>query len=418
MEPLDVVIVGAGQAGLGLGYHLQQAGRRFVILERGRIGESWRSQRWDSFALNTPNWSNSLPGYVFDAGPGDGFGLVADLVGYFERYTSRFNLPVHERAEVTSVARGDDGFFDVVATGPDGTATSHRSQAVVLASGMMQAPKIPVIGSRLPDSIVQLHTSEYRSPAALPDGAVVVVGAGQSGVQIVEDLLLAQREVYMCTSRVGRVPRRYRGRDVVEWMEALGRLDATVDDLPDPSARYMANVQVSGVGRYGSSLSLQFLAEQGARLMGHLADVAGDLMTTDDSLAANIEFADEFSAQLKSDIDEFIEEQALDAPAPDPDPPDEPASPEVAASGLTELDLGEAGVGAVIWCTGFTAHFEWVKHPLVGEDGHLDHDGVASNIPGLYYLGFPWLRKAKSGVIHGIEEDAAVLAEAIADQLD
>lgn len=418
MQQLDVLVVGAGQAGLGLGYHLRDADLRFVILERGRIGESWRSQRWDSFALNTPNWSNSLPGYAFDAGPADGFGLAEDLVGYFERYAAHFDLPIEQGREVTSVARDDDGRFVVAASGPDGSSSTYRARAVVLASGMMQTPKIPAVASKFPERILQLHTSDYRDPGSLPDGAVVVVGAGQSGVQIVEDLLLGGRDVVMCTSRVGRVPRRYRGRDVVEWMEELGNLDATVDDLPDPSVRYQANVQVSGVGRLGSSLSLQHLAAQGARLMGHLADVNGEVMTSDDALAENIAHADEFSAQLKSDIDDFIEESGLDAPPARPDPIDEPAGPEVAAGGLTRLDLDEAGVGTVIWCTGFTAHFDWVDDPIVGDDGHPVHDGVSSNVPGLYFLGFPWLRKAKSGVIHGIEEDSACLIEEIKAGLD
>jgi putative flavoprotein involved in K+ transport len=410
----DVVVVGGGQAGLGIGYLLQEAGRSVVILERGRVGESWRSQRWDSFALNTPNWANGLPGYPYDDGPADGFGLRDDLVGDFERYVSRFGLPVREHTTVTSVEEaGDGGFLVELVTGSDTTETVAAAN-VVIASGSMQAPKVPPMRDRFPSSVTQLHAGEYRSPGGLPDGGVVVVGGGQSGCQIAEDLLHAGRDVYVCTSRVARLPRRYRGRDVLEWFDEMGLWDVTLGELPDPAMEFAAQPQVSGVGRHGSTLSLQHMASQGAHLMGRLADVVDGVMTTDDSLADHIAFADEFSAAGKADIDAHIAEHGLDAPPAEIDPIDVPAGPGVAEAGLTRLDLAAAGVSAVVWCTGFTASFDWIHLPVVDDSGRpLHHRGV-SPVPGLYFLGFPWLHSRKSGVIHGILEDASHLEAQIA----
>jgi putative flavoprotein involved in K+ transport len=409
---LDVVVVGGGQAGLGIGYCLQQAGRSFVILERGRIGESWRSQRWDSFAVNTPNWANGLPGDPYDGDRPDGFYLRDELVAYFEDYATRFGLPVRQGTTVTSVEpHGED--FTVEAVDAEGEVKQYQAHNVVVASGIMQSPKIPKLTERFPASIRQLHAADFRSADGLPEGAVVVVGGGQSGCQIAEDLIQSGRTVYVCTSKVARLPRRHRGRDTLEWFELMGLWNVAVGDLPDPAMQFAAQPQVSGVGRYGSTLSLQHMAGQGAKLMGRLSDVVDGVLTTDDSLAEHIAFADEFSAQGKADIDAFIEREGIDAPHAEDDPIDAPAGPEVAAAGLTELDLESAGVGSVIWCTGFTASFDWLHLPVFDEAGHPIHERGVSPVPGIYFLGFPWLHSRKSGVIHGIDEDARYLTEAI-----
>jgi putative flavoprotein involved in K+ transport len=418
MTVLDVVVVGGGQAGLGMGYCLQEAGRSFVILERGRIGETWRSQRWDSFAVNTPNWTNGLPGDPYDGDRPDGFYHRDELVAYFERYAAENALPVREGVSVTRVdPQPAYSGFVVTAQTPSGAEESIEARNVVVASGSMQSPKVPTISERFPASLTQLHAADYRSPDALPDGAVVVVGGGQSGCQVAEDLINAGRTVYLCTSKVARLPRRYRDRDILEWAVDMGFWDVALDELPDPAMQFAAQPQVSGVGRRGSTVSLQHMAHQGVKLMGRLSDVVDGVLITDDSLAEHIAFADEVSAQFKADIDAYIAREGIAAPEPDLDPIDAPAGPEVAAAGLTELDLDAAGVASVIWCTGFTASFDWLPAPAIGEDGHPIHTRGVGAVPGIYFLGFPWLHSRKSGVIFGIEEDARYVTAAINSRL-
>jgi putative flavoprotein involved in K+ transport len=414
VDEFDVVVVGAGQAGLGIGYFLQQAGLEFVILERGRIGESWRSQRWDSFSVNTPNRTNGLPGSPYDGSDPDGFVSRDELVASFERHASTHELPIRLGVTVTGAAADASGGFVIDTLDSVGHPDSLRTHNVVVASGMARSPRIPAVSERFPAAIDQLHASDYRSPRALADGAVVVIGSGQSGCQIVEDLLDADRTVYLCTSRVARVPRTYRGRDVIEWMRSVGLMNQRVADLADPAMQFAAQPQVSGVGPRGHTVSLQGLSGRGVRLMGRLSDVSDGVLVTDDGLADHIAFADGFSAEFKRNIDAYIDATGSDAPPPGDDAEDLPASPEVAAAGLTRLDLAGAGVSTVIWCTGFTADFDWLTVPATDDSGRPIHERGVSPVPGVYFLGFPWLHTRKSGIILGIEEDARHVAEAIA----
>jgi integrase/thioredoxin reductase len=235
---LDTVVVGAGQAGLGTSYFLQQDGRSHVVFERGRIGESWLSQRWDSFQINTPNAYSTLPGFLYDGPEPEGFWHRDELISYFHRYVERWRLPVRCGATVVSIERADQTGDFIVKTQIAGQAPERvSSRSVVIASGMQQAPKIPPARSKVPSNIMQMHTAAYRNAAALPPGAVVVVGSAQSGVQIVEDLLAAGRKVYLCTSKVGRVPRRYRGRDSFAWNVDMKLTDVTLASLKDKSVK-------------------------------------------------------------------------------------------------------------------------------------------------------------------------------------
>jgi putative flavoprotein involved in K+ transport len=414
---LDVVVVGAGQAGLGIGYYLREASRDFVILERARIGETWRSQRWDSFALNTPNWMNGLPGAHYDGLAPDEFWRKDELVESFEQYVDRFSLPVRTGANVQSVRAGaEPGTFKVEYEGA-GTARTIATRNVVVASGIMQSPRIPQIKDDFPEWITHLHTGDYRNPAQLPDGAVLVVGSGQSGCQIVEDLVAAGRTVFLCTSKVGRLPRRYRGRDILAWWNEMGFLDVRVTDLEDPAATRAAQPQISGLGRYGHTVSLQMMADQGVVLLGRATSVEGDTLLVDDSLAMHLRFGDERSAEFKRNIDEYIERSGVEAPAPEVDPADVPQP----TLGLTEpirrLDLHAEGIRTVIWSTGFTADFSWIDAPVQDPDGAPIHERGVSPTPGLYFLGFPWLSSRKSGIVLGIESDAEYIADCIAERL-
>jgi putative flavoprotein involved in K+ transport len=417
-SPLDVIVVGAGQAGLGIGYFLKQNGLRFMVLERGRIGETWRSQRWDSFAVNTPNWANGLPGLPYDGAAPDGFYLRDELVASFVRYAQHFDLPVERGVTVTGVAAGSNGTGFVVEAARRGSPRSYETRNVVIASGIMQTPNVPALSAKVPEGIVQLHTADYRSAGPLPPGAVVVVGGGQSGCQIAEDLLRAGREVYLCASQVGRIPRRYRGRDILEWWADMGFLDVTAGELDDPAVRFAAQPQVSGVGRYGHTVSLQQLAGDGVKVLGRLNAVTDGVLYTDDQLAAYARFADEKSASFKSAIDEYIARSGVEAAESEDDSADEPSAPGTWEDIPTRLDLAASGVAAMVWCTGFTADFSWIRLPVLDAAGRPEHDRGVATVPGVYFLGFPWLHSRKSGIILGIEEDSRHIASVIAGRVE
>lgn len=418
MTTLDTVIVGAGQAGLGVSYFLQRDRHKHVVFERGRIGESWLAQRWDSFKLNTTNFMNVLPGLPYDGPEPDGFWRRDELVRYFQQYVEQFQLPVRTGVSVVSVERTEDEERFIVKTRSDGQAEeSVLSRSIVIASGIQQTPKFPSIRSRIPDNITQLHTAHYRNATALPPGAIVVVGSGQSGCQIAEDLLSAGRTVYLCTSKVGRAPRRYRGRELLEWWVEMKFLDVTFDSLEDKSITRTTQPQISGLGRYGHTVSLQQLARQGAVILGRLLDVEAGTLVLSDEAAAHVQFADEFSQRLKDGIDAYLAQAGKVPPPLEDDPADVPDPQSKCVSEIRRLNLGEAKVGTVIWATGFAADFSWIHLPVLDAEGKPIHQRGISPVRGLYFIGFPWLSSRKSGIIYGIEEDAHYIAGAIAEQL-
>jgi len=412
---LDSVIVGAGQAGLAASAALQRAGRRHVILERGRIGETWLSQRWDSFQLNTPNAMNALPGLPYDGPQPDGFWRSDELVRYFQLYVDQLLLPVRTGVNVLSVEQNADGF--ILRTSNDGYMETVRSRSIVVASGIQNAPVFPSQSSRIPRKFTQLHTSEYRNATLLPEGAIVVVGSGQSGVQIAEDLLAGGRTVYLCTGKVGRVPRRYRGRDVTGWMVDLQQFDTRYASLEDKSLTRAASVQISGVGRYGHTLSLQSLARRGAVILGRLLDVQDGELILSDQAAAHVRFADQVSQRMKEDIDAFLTQAGQPLPPLEEDPADAPDARAECASPLRRLNLQAAKVSTLIWAAGFTGDFSWLHLPAFDAQGAPIHQGGISPVCGLYFIGFPWLTSRKSGILYGVGEDARFIVNAISTQL-
>jgi putative flavoprotein involved in K+ transport len=400
-DDIAVVVVGAGQAGLAVSYKLRDRRIPHVVLERGEVGESWRSQRWDTFHLNTPNWSNGLPGLEFGPDQPNAFGHRDTLVAYLERYVHTFNLPVRTHTPVSGVERLPAAGY-VVRCGNE----TLRARAVVLASGAMSRPRVPRTSRRLAGDIASISSADYRNPRGLPDGAVVVVGSGQSGCQIAEDLLAAGRRVFLCASRVGRVPRVYRGRDILVWWRDMGFLDVPLDQLEDPAIQFAPQPQVSGTDG-GHTVSLQSLARDGATLLGRVVEAGPYRLTLGDDLRSSVAFADEKARSFKAAIDAWIERQGIDAPPPGPDP-GEPPLPDLGGSDrLTTLDLREANVGCVVWCTGFDADWSWVKVEVFDERGRPRHRQGITDSPGLYFLGFPWLSARKSGILYGVAEDAA-----------
>jgi putative flavoprotein involved in K+ transport len=406
-DTVEVVVIGAGQAGLAVSYFLTASQVHHVVLERGTVGESWRSQRWDSFCLNTPNWSNSLPGLEFNEEVPEAFGHRDELVSYFERYVRTFDLPVQQHTGVTCLERLSSDLYEVSTdTG------SIRAKAVVLATGSMSRPRVPDVAGRLPSDIRSISAGDYRNANALPAGAVVVVGSGQSGCQIAEDLREEGRRVFLCASRVGRVPRVYRGRDILTWWRDMGFLDVKVEELEDPSTRFAAQPQVSGT-KGGHTVSLQSLARDGVTLLGRAVDVRESRLTLGGNLLDCIAFADEKSHSFKVAIDEWIERQGIDAEPSSADP-GEPELPNLKGSDrLRELELRDAAVSCVIWCTGFDADWSWVQVGVFDDQGRPRHEGGITETRGLYFIGHPWLFKRSSGILFGVTDDAARIVEHI-----
>ena len=393
MESVDTAVIGAGQAGLATSFFLTQHDREHVVLERGRIAETWRSQRWDGFFLNTPNSSQLLPGWEYAGDEPDAFAPLADVIDCLEGYASSFGAPVREHSGVTAL-RFERGRFRLE-IGDD--AIDARN--VVVTTGAFQQPRPDVPGVDAA-TVEQLTTSEYRRPEQLPDGAVLVVGGGQSGCQITDELLRAGREVYLAIGRCGWFPRRYRGRDMLDWAADLGLLDQTVDTLPSPAARLACNPPISG-NDGGHDCHPRWLGGRGAAIVGRLEGVEGSRATfargVEETLAAGDAFADE----IMSGIDAYIAGHGLDAPAAEPR--ERGASPIL---DTPELNLHDAGIASFIWATGFRPDYSWIDLEVTDEYGWpIQHRGV-SPYDGLYFVGVNWLHKRKSALFCGVGEDA------------
>ena len=404
---LDLVIIGGGHAGLAASQVASTRGLDHVVLERGRVGESWRSQRWDSFTLNTPNAVNRLPGSPYRGSAPDAFETRDAWVARLERYVAEHHLPVRTGMAVTAVEADGDAFT------VDASEERFSARNVIVASGTINAPAVPAFAAALDPKIARTTTGSYRKPTDLPPGAVLVVGSAQSGVQIVEDLLHDGRVVYLSTGRVGRAPRRLRGRDTLWWLTETGWMDQRPSDLPDPAMRFWAQPQISGVGPLGHTVSLQSLAAGGVRLLGHLEGIDGTKARFAPDLPQHVEFADETARRMRQHIDEHVARSGIAAPPSDPDPADEPVADPSAFTAPLDLDLTASGVSAVIFSTGFTADFSWLRVPVVDERGTPIHAEGRSPVAGLWFLGFPWLRTRKSGIIWGAAEDSAATVDQV-----
>ena len=411
MSHLPVVVIGAGTAGLAVSHHLSDRGVEHVVFDKGRIGETWRSQRWDSFQLNTPNRVNRLPSASFPGDPA-GFATTGELLNFLESYASSSNLPIREGVAVTSVGASGRG-FEIRTAHPEFAVVS--TAAVVVASGAQNRARIPAVAAELPAGLQQMTAADYRSPAATAPGPVLVVGSAQSGVQIVEDLLAAGRKVYLGTSRVARARRRYRDRDMVEWFDLTGFLDQRPADLADPAMMRARQPQISGVGEKGHTVSLQGLAARGVVLVGKLVGCEGSTLLFDDSVADCIRFADEGSARIRGMVDDHLARTGAPAGEVELDPEDEPCSDPDRLAGPRQIDART--LGAVVWCTGFDGDFSWLQVPGLDAAGRPVHDQGRSTVPGLFFMGFPWLRARRSGIIPGVDVDGSFIADAVVHHL-
>lgn len=413
MLKTGVVIIGAGHAGLSTSYCLKQQQIVHQVFEKGSIGEVWQSQRWDSFKLNTPNWANALPGENYEGDQRERFESAKWFSSYLKEYSLRHQLTVAENAEVISVEKDEGENNFVVDVRINGEVQRWSCNQVVVASGIMNKEKIPAISKSLPENILQLHASTYKNPNQLPGGNILVVGSAQSGCQVTEDLLDAGRKVFLSTGRVGRFPRRYRGKDIVEWNAATKFFDMRTADVPDKRMIKAPTAQVSGVGPLGKSLSLQYLFKKGATILGHLKNFTDGELQFDDNAEERVHEADEFSAQIKKMVDKFIEGNSIDAPQNETDEGDEPDVNAACVSHITFLNLSKENIATVIWTTGFSADFSWLKLPVLDEEGMPIHNEGKSSVDGLYFIGFPWLRSRKSGIIYGMKDDATYIASCV-----
>ena len=401
---VETVIVGGGQAGLALSYYLKQEGREHVVLERApAVANAWRNQRWDSFTLVTPNFQVRMPGAEYQGNDPYGFMSLAEIIKYFDDYVLRFDLPVHCRVEVQSVQKTREGYVVRTSEG------IYEAENVVIATGLYQAPKIPKLSEHLPEEILQIHSMEYKNASSLPAGAVLVVGTGQSGAQIAEELYQSGRKVYLSVGSAGRVPRRFRGRDINDWFTRIGLFDTKVEELKSPRDKFSYHPQISGKNG-GHSLNLHQFARDGVVLLGRVRDAHEGKLILAPDLHETLEKVDQFEINALQKINDYIDRVALKAPMERIPELYDGYSKEL----LTALDLKACGISTVIWATGYTFDYSLVKLPVVDADGYPMQKRGVTRFDGLYFLGMPWLHNRKSGILFGVGDDAAYLAENIA----
>lgn len=403
---VDTVVVGGGQAGLSVSWHLKLAGREHVVLDRGQIGDTWRN-RWDSFCLVTPNHLCRLPGFPYDGDQPHGFMPRDEIVRYIERYAASFAPPYRSGVEVRQISSANgSGRFDL--TTSEGML---RAENLIVTVGTHQHPNIPVWHEDLPGGVTGLHTRDYRNPAQLPDGAVFVVGSGQSGCQVAEDLHLAGREVHLAVGNAGRIPRRYRRRDILDWDLATGYMEMPVDQHPKGTAiRFKAHPHLSGRDG-GHTINLRQMALDGVRLHGKVLGVENGCLRLLDDLAETLDGIDDFCRTEIDGIDKFIDDNGLDPPPEEVPPIDWQPDPEPPL-----LDLVEAGISTVIYATGFHYDFGWINLPIFDERGYPRYRRGVTELPGLYFCGLHWMQTQGSGLFYGIGKDAEFVVGHLVDQ--
>jgi putative flavoprotein involved in K+ transport len=405
--PYDpVIVIGGGQAGLSISAHLKKRQIEHVVLEKHRIAHSWRTQRWDAFCLVTPNWQCQLPEFHYDGDDPHGFMLRDDIVAYVEAFAKHIAAPVREGVAVTNVTTADRGSFLL-----ETSAGPMTAGAVVFAVSAYHVPNIPRLAERFAPDIAQVHSARYKNPQALPEGEVLVVGSGQSGCQIAEDLHLAGRKVHLVVGSAPRCPRFYRGRDAVDWLDDLGQYDLPVDQHPlGERVRKNANHYLTGRDG-GRDIDLRRFALEGMKLYGRLTGVENGKLRLANDLAKNLDAADAVYNGICRLIDKHIHESAIAAPqGAHYEPVWHPENP------ASELDLDAADIRSIIWATGFRSDWSWVDLPIFNGAGYPTHHRGVTTVDGAYVLGMPWLYTWGSGRFVGIGRDAGYIAERIASR--
>jgi putative flavoprotein involved in K+ transport len=400
---VDCVVIGAGQAGLASSYHLTRLGIEHVVLERGHVAQTWRTARWDGFHLNTPNWATQLPGLgPSDADP-DAFAALAEVIALLENYALEIDAPVRTGVDVTAL-RGTAYGFEL-----DVEGDSVRARTVVVATGAFQQPTRARADTL--SGVLQLHTSAYRRAANLPDGGVLIVGSGQSGCEIAQELLEAGRSVHLSVGRCPWAPRRHRGRELIRWLVDVGMMDDSVDTLPSPAARLAGNVTVSGA-HGGIDCNPLLLEAAGAHLHGRLTEFHNGRAVFADDLSQNLEKGLTFERDLRQRFDDYAQAAGVDLP------PHIPVEQEAHESRHSpELALDADGITTILWANGFRPAFDWIDIPVFDELGFPCARRGVTEVPGLAFVGLPWLHTRRSPLLLGVGDDASHVADAVAAAL-
>jgi len=397
----DCTIIGAGHAGLAMSRCLSALGIDHAILERGEVANSWRTERWESLRLLTPNWQSRLPGYSYDGSDPDGYRTVKDVATFIIRYARVIDAPVHSHTAVTALAHYDFGYR------LRSTAGEWRSRAVVIASGACNIAAVPAFACAVPPEIRTLTTLEYKSPQQLEPGGVLIVGASASGVQLALEIQRAGHEVILSVGEHVRAPRLYRGRDIQWWMDASGLSDQRLDHVDDiVRARNLPSMQLIGSPEK-MTLDLNELRRIGVRMVGRLAGIRGTKALFSGSLRNQCTLADLKLARLLDTFDAWAIATGRDGEFDDPErlPPTE-----VDDSPPLELDLAGGAIHTIIWATGYRPDYSWLELPILDRKGQLKHDGGVTPAPGVYVMGLPFLRRRKSAFIDGAASDASDLS--------
>ena len=407
-ERIDILVIGAGQAGLGISYYLTQYGRDHLILEQASSTiPAWRN-RWDSFTLVLPNWTVNLPGVAVPENVADGFFTRDELVAHFDEFVATFDPHIQFDTQVTAVEQNPPHNNYLVHTNQGTIEANH----VVVAAGTFQQPHIPAVSANISPDILQLHSSRYHNPEELPDGAVMVVGTGQSGCQIAQEVYASGRPVYLSVGGTPRFPRVYRGKDSIWWLEKVGFFDAHVDTLASSGLRFAPNPVATGKNG-GGDLNLHQFARDGVTLLGHAVDAHDHMMSFAPDLIENLTKSDNFVAQLKQNFDGFIDKTGLDAPLAT-------ATPLLRdgydAAIIEQLDLSAHGISSIIWATGYQFDYGWIKLPVLDQDDYPIQERGVSDFPGLYFIGLYFMHTRKSGLLSGVAADAEYLAQHIVAQ--
>ncbi|WNG49118.1 MSMEG_0569 family flavin-dependent oxidoreductase [Archangium minus] len=402
MSHHNVIVIGGGQAGLSASYYLQQRDINHLVLESRTLTHTWREQRWDSFTLVTPNWQCALPGAPYRGADPHGFMKKDEVIAYLDGFIATVRPPAREGVTVQRLAARAEGGYQVMTS-----AGELSADQVIVATGGYHTPLIPRFAERLPPSIHQLHSAQYRNPQSLPAGPVLVVGSGQSGAQIAEDLHLAGRQVHLAVGEAPRCARFYRGRDVVAWLEDMGYYAISVDKHPlREGVRDNTNHYVTGRDG-GRDIDLRVFAMQGMQLHGRLEGLEGGTLRFAPDLAANLDNADAVYNRINASIDKYIQERGISAP------PGSVYQP-VWRPSEERTTLPVDGLAAVIWCIGFRPDFTWIDLPVFNGRGQPSHVRGVTAMPGLYFLGLPWLHTWGSGRFSGVAQDARHLVDRIA----
>lgn len=406
MEHYQVIIVGGGQAGLSASYCLKQENIKHIIFDKGEIGNSWKNHRWDSFCLVTPNWQCRLPGFDYDGNDPKGFMLKDDIVDYVKRYASSFKAPIKEKVGVHKVYKKEEGLFYV-----ETSIGNFTADKVIIATGAYHIPNILPMSKDFSEDIVQIHSDVYKNPDQLPEGAALVIGSGQSGAQITEDLHIAGKKVYLSVGTAPRAPRNYRGKDAVEWLEDMGYYNQPIESHPDPEeARHKTNHYLTGRDG-GRDIDLRKLAKEGVELRGQFKEViAGKTVTFQDDLQYNLDEADKTYNRILKNINDYIEKNNIDAPeGKDYVPLWQPSEKNKEA-----INFDELGIKSVIWSTGYKVDYSWVEFPDVFDKrGYPTYKRGVTDEEGLYFLGLPWLHTWGSGRFSHVGQDAVYIVEHI-----